>query len=264
MRRSEQAAPNVTLTSMGRGFEVISSLAELTSRRGTGATVQEVARALGRERSQVSRTLSALAASGHAVRDAEGRYRLAWGWYATAREVVDGRLHTVGLSIIDRLADTTGEACFLGVLAGDSTVTIAESLPRGSRMIGSWLGRAYPAFCSDAGQAVLWDASDDEIRAVFAHTDFRSRGPNAPRSVDDFLGRLRESRERGFAIVDEEAEPDLYSVSAPVWDFRAEVVAGVQIVGERASLEPRTVELAAACRAASAELSAALGHGGRD
>ena len=244
---------------MGRGFEVISSLAELTSQRASGATVQEIARALGRERSQVSRTLSALAASGQAVRDAEGRYRLAWSWYANAREVVEGRLHAMGLSIIDELAETTDEACFLGVLAGDSTVTIAESLPRGSRMIGSWIGRAYPAFCSDAGQAVLWDASDDEIRAVFANTAFRSAGPNAPRSVDDFLRRLQESRARGYAIVDEEAEPNLYSVSAPVWDFRAEVVAGVQIVGVRESLEPRTAELAAACVRAASELSAALG-----
>ena len=57
-------------------------------------------------------------------------------------------------------------------------------------MIGSWIGRAYPAFCSDAGQAVLWDASDDEVRGVFEQTVFRSAGPNAPASVDDFLERL--------------------------------------------------------------------------
>jgi DNA-binding IclR family transcriptional regulator len=259
MPRTDEADASVTLTSMGRGFAVISCLAQLTSERHGGVTVLEVARALGRERSQVSRTLSALAANGLAMRDADGHYRLAWGWYATARELVDGRLHTVGLSIIDGLAEATGEACFLGVLAGDGTVTIAESLPRDSRMIGSWIGRAYPAFCSDAGQAVLWDASDDEIRAVFANTVFRSKGPNAPRSVDDFLTRLHESRTRGFAIVDEEAEPNLYSVSAPVWDFRGEVVAGVQIVGERSSLEPRTAELAAHCMTAATELSAALG-----
>ncbi|KHK98751.1 IclR family transcriptional regulator [Microbacterium mangrovi] len=257
MSRSTEAPP--ALSSMGRGLEVITCLADLMADRHGGASVQEIARTLGRERSQVSRTLSALAAQDLAEKDADGKYRLSWGWYATAQELVDGRLRTVGLSIMDALAATVGEPCFLGVLAGDSTVTVVESIPSGSGMIGSWIGRAYPAFCSDAGQAVLWDASDDEVRAVFAQTEFRSQGPNAPRSVDDFLARLQRSRARGYAIVDQEAEPDLYSVSAPVWDFRAEVVAAVQIVGERASLEPRTAALAQVCVAAAAELSIALG-----
>jgi DNA-binding IclR family transcriptional regulator len=244
---------------MGRGIEVVSCLADLMAEKQGGASVVEIARTLGRERSQVSRTLSALAAQGLAVKDSGGRYRLSWEWYATAQELVDGRLRTVGLSIMDALAATVGQPCFLGVLAGDSTVTVVESIPAGSGMIGSWIGRAYPAFCSDAGQAVLWDASDEEVRDVFAQTEFRSQGPNAPRSVDDFLSRLQDSRARGFAIVDQEAEPDLYSVSAPVWDFRGEVVAAVQIVGERALLEPRTPVLAKECVAAAAELSTALG-----
>lgn len=257
MSRTAEQAP--TLSSMGRGFEVLSRLARLMSEQHAGASVLDVARSLGRDRSQISRTLAALAETGLAVRDAAGDYRLSWDWYARARELVDGRLRTTGLSILDDLAESVGEACFLGVLAGDSTVTIVESLPIGSRMIGSWTGRAYPAFCSDAGQAVLWDASDEEVRAVFASTEFRSPGPNAPRSVDEFLDRLRESRRRGYVIVDEEAEPDLYSVSVPVWDFRGEVVAAVQIVGERGSLLPRTAVLAAECMAAADRLSSALG-----
>jgi DNA-binding IclR family transcriptional regulator len=214
-------------TSMGRGFEIIAALA--------------------------------LADQGLVARGEDQRYRLAWGWYAAAQDLTDHRLHTAGLSTLDGLAGAVGEPCFLGVLHGDSTRTIVESVPAASRMIGSWVGRAYPAFCSDAGQAALWDASDDEVRAVFAKTAFTSRGPNAPRSVDDFLVRLHAARERGYAIVDEEAEPGLYSVSVPVWDFRHEVVAGIQIVGERAALRPRTEELAAACLGASATLSAALG-----
>ncbi|RKS93350.1 IclR family transcriptional regulator [Microbacterium sp. AG790] len=246
-------------SSMGRGFDVLSALAGLTAENAAGASVQQVAHALGRERSQISRTLAALHERGLAVRDDDGGYRLSWSWYADAQELVHRRLRTDGLAVLDALSATTGEACFLGVLAGDATVTIVESIPAGSRMIGSWIGRAYPAFCSDAGRAVLWDADDDEIRAVFADTDFASGGPRAARSVDEFLGRLAESRQRGFAIVDEEAEPELFSVSAPVWDFRGEVVAGLQIVGERAALSARVDELGARCIAAASALSHALG-----
>ena len=246
-------------SSMGRAFEVLSALAELTGDAPHRATVSRVAARLDRERSQVSRTLASLAAHGLVVRGADRSYRLGLGWYAAAQELTDHRLRVDCLTVLDRLSEAADEACFVGALVGDSTVTIAESLPPTSRMIGSWLGRAYPAYCSDAGQAVLWDASDDEVRAVFAATAFRSAGPNAPASVDDFLDRLGSARKRGFAIVDEEAEPGLYSVAAPVRDFRGEVVAAVQVVGARESLAPRTAELGERCVAAAAELSSLLG-----
>ncbi|KTR94687.1 IclR family transcriptional regulator [Microbacterium testaceum] len=239
---------------------MIASLSQLT-RDGQGASATDVARALGRERSHVSRTLAALADQDVVARDAGRRYRLSWAWYTAAEDLVDRRLRLEGLSALDDLAALTGEAVFLGVLRGDTTVTIVESVPAVSRMIGTWVGRAYPAFCSDAGQAVLWDASDEEVRAIFAATAFDSEGPRAPRSVDDFLARLHAARERGYTIVDEEAEVGLYSVAAPVWDFRGEVVAAVQVVGERAALQPRTSALADACLLAASALSARLGHG---
>lgn len=244
---------------MGRGFEVISALAEVTRTPPFRAGVSAVAARLGRDRSQVSRALASLEVLGFVVRAADRAYRLSWNWYAAAQELTDRRLRVDGLDLLEQLSETSDEACFLGVLEGDSTVTIVESIPPASRMIGSWIGRAYPAFCSDAGQAVLWDATDDEIRAVFTRTDFRSPGPNAPASVDDFLARLDAARERGFAIVDEEAEPGLYSVSAPVRDFRGEVVAGVQIVGMREALRPRTDELGALCVGAADALSRRIG-----
>ncbi|MFH8252040.1 IclR family transcriptional regulator [Microbacterium sp. B2969] len=247
------------LSSMGRGFEVIAALSELARSSGVGASVTAVAERLGRDRSQVSRTLAALDRRGYVTRQPHRGYRLAWRWYAEAQEITELRLRTEGLTILDELADEVGESCFIGVLRGADTVTIVESVPPASRMIGSWIGRAYPADCSDAGQAVLWDADDDEVRDVFAVATFDGAGPRAPRSVDEFLARLDSARERGFAIVDEEAEAGLYSVSAPVRDFRFEVVAAVQIVGERAALIDRTSELGERCRTAAGRLSSALG-----
>jgi IclR family pca regulon transcriptional regulator len=246
---------------MGRGFEVISALADLT-RTAPGVSVTAVAEHLGRDRSQVSRTLAALDRRGYVARSSDRGYRLAWRWYADAQEITELRLRIQGLTILDELAADVGESCFIGVLHGADTVTIVESVPPASRMIGSWVGRAYPAYCSDAGQAVLWDADDDEVRDVFAVTRFDSPGPRAPRSVDDFLERLGAARGRGYAIVDEEAEAGLYSVSAPVLDFRSEVIAAVQIVGERAMLVERTALLGSKCRAAADRLSAQLGHPG--
>jgi len=122
----------------------------------------------------------------------------------------------------------------------------------------SWTGRAYPAYCSDAGQALLFDASDEEVAAVLARTTFRRRGPNTPTGVADFLDRLREARLRGYSVVDEEAEPGLFSVAVPIRDFRDEVVAALQVVGPRARLHGRRAECAATALRWGAWLTAEL------
>lgn len=223
------------------------------------ATVSAIADALGRERSQISRTLATLDRSGLVNRHADRSFTLAWGWYAGAQELTAQRMRTHGLTVLEDLSSQLGEATFLSVLQGDTTLTILESLPAASRMIGSWIGRAYPAYCSDAGRATLWDASDDEIRTVFAAAEFSSQGPNTPVSVDDFLSRLDDDRRRGHAIVDQEAEPGLYSVAAPVWDFRGEVIAAVQVIGTSEAMEPRSVACGEACARAAALLSRELG-----
>lgn len=248
-----------TSTSMGRGMAVLDALGRLTAVPPHRASVAEIASELDRDRSQVSRTLSFLAAEGYALRGPDRGYQLSWDSYAAAQDLTERRLRTDGLTAIEGLSAVTGEACFLGELAGDSTVTIAESVPPATRLIGSWVGRPYPAYCSDAGQATLWDASDTEVREVFARTVFDSPGPNAARDVEEFLTRLRQARARGFSIVDEEAEPGLFSVAAPVSDFRGETIAAVQVVGTRARLAPRVNELGEACSAVAEALSRALG-----
>lgn len=249
-------------SSVTKGLDALSALAHGTAdgRPGpTAASVAELARRLGRDRSQLSRTLKAMAEEEFVARDdVSGDVAPHWRLYAAARDLTGHRLRTDGLTALEGMVAETGESCYLGVLAGDTTVTIAERLPSGSRQLGSWIGRPYPAYCSDCGQALLSDADDDEVAAVFARTEFRRHGPNTPTDVPDFLRRLEVTRRRGYSIVDEEAEPGLYSVAVPVRDFTGEVVAAVQVVGPRRRLEPRTAECAAAALRWGARLEAAL------
>ncbi|ELP66750.1 IclR family transcriptional regulator [Streptomyces turgidiscabies] len=236
-------------SSVAKGLDVLSELARGTAggrRHGLAVSVSELARRMGRDRSQLSRALTAMSAEDFVERDeASGAVAPHWRLYTTARELTAHRLRTDGLTALEGMAAETGESCYLGVLVGDTTVTVAERVPPGSRQLGSWIGRPYPAYCSDCGQALLMDADDDEVAAVFSRTDFVRHGPNTPTGLDDFLRRLSLTRERGYSIVDEEAEPGLYSVAVPVRDFTEEVVAAVQVVGPRRRLEPGTREIVA-------------------
>ncbi|MEU3514968.1 IclR family transcriptional regulator [Streptomyces sp. NPDC006654] len=254
------ARPAMTTdSSLKRGLAVLRLFAQHPSQDPRGHTAAEVAALLGRERSQVSRILRSLETARFLRRDpASLRYSVAWELYARAQQITEARLRRDGRTALEGVAADTGECAYLGVLRGASSVTILESMPPALSSFVSWVGRAYPAYCSDAGQALLLDAGPAEVAAVLARTAFVRHGPNTPADLDDFLARLAAARERGYSIVDQEAEPGLYSLAAPVRDFRGEIVAAVQVVGPRRRLEPATVACAESVVRWSAWLTAAL------
>lgn len=225
-----------------------------------GGTVADIAADLGKDRSQVSRSLRGAQEEGFLERRDQRSYELGWSLFTDAQMLTEQRLQTDGATALEGLAGETDEGCFLGVLSGDSTVTIGERVPASSNMVGSWLGRPYPAYCSDAGQALLWQASDAEVRTVLAAASFVRHGPNTPGDVEDFLTRLHDARARGYSIVDEEAEPGLYSLAVPIRDFKGDVVSALQVVGPKTRLAPRRELCAAALVSWGKWLESALGH----
>lgn len=247
-------------SSMGKGLDALEALADV-ARGGEGmASLSALAARMGRERSQLSRSLDAMVAEGFAVKRPRA-VALSWRLFGEGQDLVQHRLRTVGQTALEHVAAETGESAYLGVLVGDATVTIAERVPPGSRQLGSWIGRPYPAYCSDCGQALLLDADEDEVSAVLSRTSFVKHGPNTPADLADFLRRLEQSRRRGYSIVDEEAEPGLYSVAAPVKDFRGEIIAALQVVGPVERLKPVTATLAEVSLRWAAWLEGALGGG---
>jgi IclR family pca regulon transcriptional regulator len=224
-------------SSMGRGMMALLAVGARHAEGFDGGTVADIAARLGKDRSQVSRSLKGAQLEGFLRRTGQREYSLDWSILTDAQLVTEQRLKTDGLTALEGLASETNEACFLGVLSGNSTVTIGEQVPESANLVGSWLGRPYPAYCSDAGQALLWDADDAEIGKIFDDVEFVKHAPNTPESVDDFLKRLNKARTRGYSIVDEEAEPGLYSLAAPIRDFKGDVAAALQIVGPKSRIE---------------------------
>jgi len=245
---------------MGRGIMAVLAVGARNPGGLPGGTVADIAADLGKDRSQVSRSLRTAEQEGFLARGEHRSYTLNWSLLTDAQLLTEQRLQSDGVTALEGLAGETDEGCFLGMLRGESTVTIGERVPASSNMVGSWLGRPYPAYCSDAGQAVLWEAPEEEVRSVFSQVVFTRHGPNTPASVDEFLARREAARARGYSIVDEEAEPGLYSLAVPVRDFKGDVVAALQIVGIKDRLEPRRESCAAALMARGSWLESRLGY----
>lgn len=247
-------------TSIRRGVDVLLALGseEAIARGGLGVT--RMSEVLGREKSQVSRTLKTLAEYGLVDRDAHTlAYRLGWRIYALAQLAGERRLLDEARPLLARLVDSLEERAYVTVLQGDEILTVLSESPLHVLQAVAWVGRSSPAYCTSAGRALLLDHSRDDVVRLFAGVEFRPLAANTPRDVDELLERIEEARTAGYAIADEEFEPGLIAVAAPVRGVDGRILAALNISGPKFRCDGRVDEAAAELAAAAAALSSALG-----
>ena len=246
-------------TSIRRGVEVLLSLASDEALTDTGLGVTRISELLGREKSQVSRALKALAEYGLVERDDDGAYRLGWRLFALAQLAGERRLLMLAAPAMRRLSGTLGERSHLSVLQGVETLTVlSESTGRSVEATG-WAGRMTPAYCTSAGRALLLDWTRQDIVAAFAPVHFESLGPNTVTSADALANAVEQARKPGYAVVDEEFEPDLIGLAVPIRDGGGAIVASLNVSAPRYRFLERVPEAVAELRATADELSRGLG-----
>jgi IclR family KDG regulon transcriptional repressor len=247
---------------LGRALDVLLVLAEEPAGTNGGMGVVRVANLLGREKSQVSRTLKTLAARGFVDRDPDTlEYRLGARVYALAVQAGRSRLLGVAPPTLRELVAELGETAHLSVLQGPEVLTLlSESSPRVVRA-GDWSGRTVPAHCTSSGRALLFD----EDRATLG----RVLGTRTRAEIGALHELIVAARPKGYSTVKDEFEPGLVGAAAPVRDFRGRVVAALNVSGPGFRLGARLDEVGERVRRSADELSARLGlpessEGGRD
>lgn len=246
-------------TSIRRSLEVLLSLGSDEAIEQGTLGVTKIAELLGREKSQVSRTLKTLAEYGLVDRNPETRgYRLGWRIYALASLAGERLLLDAGRPVLQQLVNEFGERAFLSVLHGAETITIlSESAPTRVQSMG-WVGRTAPIYCTAVGRALLVDEPDGAILQLLASRSMDQVGPNTATTPQAYMERIAEARERGFSVADEELEAGLVAVATPVRNPEGRIIAAINISGPKyrfdSSIDQAGVRLIDAARNLSAAL----------
>jgi DNA-binding IclR family transcriptional regulator len=245
-----------------RAVALLSTLGSDEALHAGGLGVKRLSELTGNEISRVSRALEVLSESGLVDRDPDTRaYRLGWRFFGLAARAGQPRLRQAAATYVRRLTEEFEERAYLSVLDGGEVLTVMSESPPHTLQPTSWVGRSHPyVYSTSAGRALLFGHTDEELSALLGKAEFDPPGPNGPKSFEDFAALLASERERGWALSDEEFEPGLLGVAAPVFDFDGRVVAALNLSGPKfrsgtalTAAGPRLVEVAA-------ELSSALGY----
>jgi len=246
--------------SLNRGLQLLLALGSEDALDNGGLGVVQVAKQTGHDKSQVSRTLKALASSGFVERDPDSRaYRLGWRLFTLAARAADQRLLEAARPLLARLVKDVGERAHLSVLQGSEVLTLLSQSPPHAVQAAGWVGRTVPAYCTSAGRALLIDFDTEGLTALLDGVGWDSKGPNAPRDIEELDERLGVCRTQGWAFSDEEFEPGLVGIAAPVRDFRGRVTATLNVSAPKFRLKGRIEETALRTKSAADALTLEMG-----
>jgi IclR family transcriptional regulator, pca regulon regulatory protein len=144
-------------------------------------------------------------------------------------------------SMSDRLNETSSAA----VLDGDDIVYVAWVGPRRVRVGGITIGTRLPAFVTSHGRVQLAALDDGELDAYLSRARLASRTARTVTDPGQLREKLREVREQGFALVDQELEEGVTSIAVPVHDAAGTVVASINVGTHSRRLSPAQLRRAA-------------------
>lgn len=247
-RHSEQT------TSLGKGLALLDVL---TAADGPLRLGSLAARA-GQPRSTTHRLVRMLVSSGVATQNADGTYALGLRLLELGRRAVAGTdLRATAIPVLRELRDRTGETAHLGIADGDEVVYLEKVESRHAVRMTSEVGGRNPAHCTALGKAIL-SQRPPETRCPRTLPSRTDRTHTTARALAHDLRRVRQ---RGYAIDDEENEPGLRCVAAPVLDAAGHPVAAVSISGPTIRITADNVRyFGQAVIFAAASISRALGH----
>jgi IclR family transcriptional regulator, acetate operon repressor len=221
-------------------------------------TFTELSATTGLAKSTTSRLLLALERNGLVRRDDHGRFLpgemfVSFAWRGGAQ----AGLVAVAQPFLERLGKATGETINLGVSSNGMVEQIAQV--DSTYLIGgtNWVGMSVPLHCSALGKVLLaYGAAQLDRLDKLEWRTAKTIATEAALRAD-----LAGVRARGYAVTDEELEPGLVAVAAPIYGYDGSVVAALSVSGPASRMARDALAAAASqCAEEAAGLSAVLGY----
>jgi IclR family acetate operon transcriptional repressor len=205
---------------------------EILAAQPDGAGVVRVAELLGEPVSTVHRLLGALASRGFVYKEASTRRYFLGSAILKPSHAYQQHdlLAIVARRHIAALSARTMESVFFSELIGDDVICVSSA--ESPRPLSFYMrpGQRTPYHAGSSARAVLAFRPIDEQLRLLRAEKFERYTHLTLTSVDEALAELRRTRERGYAVCDQEMEAGVTAIAAPVRNAIGEVAASITLV----------------------------------
>ncbi len=213
------------MTTLAKGLAVLS----LFGRDRPSLTLSEAAAAAELSRATARRILRTLTdlryveQQGRQFSLAPGILRLGFSYLSTQNWI-----ERAG-PLMKELSGRFHESCSAAILQGTDAVYVAR-VPAGRIMsVAISIGTRLPAFHTSMGRIQLGFLEDDELWRRLRSLRIEAHTPSTITDVQALFERVRDDKDQGFSIVDEELERGLRSIAVPIVDRTGQAVAALNI-----------------------------------
>ena len=225
----------------------------------------EIGKRIELDPSTTFRLLATLESHGFVKQDPEtGKYRLGVQCLELGSQFLKSNdVRESSLKIMQPLRDQFGETVHLGVLDGDEIVYLEKVA--GSHAIGLMLSRVggrAPAYATAIGKVLLANMPRKELASRYARRKLARCTDATITDWKELQKELARVLENGFAIDNQEHEPGVKCVAAPIYGHRG-VVAALSISGpvERIDAQIKQHGIIPVLKKAGQDISTEIGWG---
>lgn len=213
------------IESLDRGLRVLQSFG--IDRRPM--TLSDIAKATGLPRATARRILMTLQKSGFVAGD-ERLFSLTPRVLALASAyLASNQIVSVMQPLMDDISTKAKEVCSLAILDGQEAVFVARASPARVFSAGIDIGYRLPSYCTSVGRVLLGRLSNDELTAAIGSMTLIAQTPETVTDKSIVVATIISDRNKGYSLVDREAEPGFRSISVPIHRYDGAVVAAANI-----------------------------------
>lgn len=227
--------------------------------------VTDLSRRLGMNKATVHNLLTTLKSRGYIEENPETRrYNLGIRVLELSRVVrANIEIRDQAIPLLRELARYSSEAIYLAILHDMHSVYI-HAIEASSRQIAhSAIGERIPLHCTAVGKAKMACLPESDIEEIARVVGLARFTPNTITDLSQLKAELLITRDRGYAIDNEEHEVAIRCVAAPIFAETGDVIAACSVSGPAGRMtDARFRELAPEVTRIADAISRRLGYSG--
>lgn len=142
---------------------------------------------------------------------------------------------------MNRLAEKTGETVKIGILSNDQVLIVAAVESGHQLHTRGDLGTRWPLHSSSLGKAILSTLPAEELAEILEHKGAPRFTKNTITTLEEMELEVGRIRARGYAVDQQENEPGVCCVAAPITDTLQGVAGAIGISGPCVRIRDKTI-----------------------
>ena len=138
-------------------------------------------------------------------------------------------LATVAQAHLDALSTSIGETIHLAQLDNAQVLYVDKRNAESAVEMFSQAGKVGPAYCTGVGKAMLAYLPEIELRAALGQQSYHRFTPLTLTSAEALCAELSKIRAAGFAFDNEEHEPGIICVAAPILARSGRIIGAISV-----------------------------------